>query len=116
MLLQEFLPEAKGKDTRVFIVGGQCVAAMQREAPQGEFRSNLHLGGTAVSINLSKQDQEIALAACKAHGLHIAGVDIIHSNRGKPHIRSQLVTWSRRNRKSHQKQCCQINYSIHRKE
>lgn len=82
MLLQEFLPEAKGKDTRVFVVGDQCIAAMQREAPQGDFRSNLHLGGTAVSIEIDESAKQIALAACQAHGLHIAGVDIIHSNRG----------------------------------
>lgn len=82
ILLQEFLPEAEGKDTRVIVVGDQCVAAMQREAPQGDFRSNLHLGGTAVKIKLTQEAKDIALAATNAHGLQVAGVDIIHSNRG----------------------------------
>lgn len=82
MLLQEFLPEARGKDIRIFVVGKRCVAAMERRAPQGDFRSNLHLGGTAVSHSIDGQLQQIALDACDAHGLHIAGVDIIFSNRG----------------------------------
>lgn len=82
LLLQEFFPEAQGKDTRVFVVGNECVAAMQRQASQGEFRSNLHLGGTAVSVAIDEKLRLIALAACQAHGLQVAGVDIIHSDRG----------------------------------
>ena len=82
ILLQEFLPEADGKDTRVIVVGNECIAAMQRIAPQGDFRSNLHLGGTAVKIKPSPEAIKIALDATKAHGLEVAGVDIIHSNRG----------------------------------
>lgn len=82
ILLQEFLPEAQGKDIRIFVVGDRCVAAMERRAPQGDFRSNLHLGGTAVSYIVDAQLEKIALSACRAHGLHVAGVDIIQSDRG----------------------------------
>lgn len=82
MLLQEFLPEAKGRDIRVFVVGDRVVAAMERRAPHGDFRSNLHLGGTAVSYRLNEELTQIALKACHAHGLHVAGVDLIHSKRG----------------------------------
>lgn len=82
LLMQEFLPEAKGRDTRIFVVGEHCVAAMQRKAAQGDFRSNLHLGGTAVRVHPTPEQERLALAATRAHGLHIAGVDLIYSNKG----------------------------------
>lgn len=82
LLLQEFLPEAEGRDTRIIVVGDTCIAAMERRAPRGDFRSNLHLGGTAVSVKLNDTHRELALAAAKAHNLAIAGVDIIQSSRG----------------------------------
>ncbi len=82
ILVQEFIAEANGKDSRVIVVGNQCVAAMERKAPNGEYRSNLHLGGTAVPINLDEQTNKLALLAAQTHGLAVAGIDILHSNRG----------------------------------
>ncbi|MCP5095638.1 MAG: RimK family alpha-L-glutamate ligase [Chloroflexi bacterium] len=82
VLVQEFLAEAEGKDTRVIVVGGKCIAAMERHAPQGDFRSNLHLGGTAVPIQLNPATTQLAIAAAKAHNLAVAGVDIVNSNNG----------------------------------
>lgn len=82
VLVQEFVSEAQGKDTRVIVIGNRCVAAMQRSAGQGEFRANLHLGGTAVSIAVDLQTEKLALAAAQAHNLHVAGVDLIYAQRG----------------------------------
>jgi ribosomal protein S6--L-glutamate ligase len=82
MLVQEFIPEANGQDTRIIVVGQQCVAAMRRSAAAGEFRSNLHLGGTAVPVVLDQATQKLALKAAQAHGLGVAGVDVIASARG----------------------------------
>ena len=81
-LVQEFVAEAQGKDQRIIVVGDRCVAAMERAAPDGEFRANLHLGGTAVPYTPDKATEALALAATRAHGLSVAGVDIIHSRRG----------------------------------
>ncbi len=81
-LLQEFIAEADGRDLRVIVVGKQCVAAMERKAADGEFRSNLHMGGTAVAIKLDRKTQKLAVAAAKAHGLAVAGVDLIQAARG----------------------------------
>jgi ribosomal protein S6--L-glutamate ligase len=82
ILLQEFIEEANGTDVRVFIVGGKIVGAMKRIAPEGEFRSNIHLGATSESIKLTRAERNIALASAKAMNLQIAGVDILQSNRG----------------------------------
>lgn len=81
-LLQEFIREAAGRDIRAFMVGGRVVAAMERSAPPGDFRSNLHRGGTAAKIKLTKQETEVAKAAAKAMNLNVAGVDIIRASRG----------------------------------
>lgn len=81
-LVQEFVSEAQGKDRRIIVVGNHCVAAMERSAPDGEFRANLHLGGTAAPYVPDKATASLALAACRAHGLSVAGVDIIQSRRG----------------------------------
>jgi ribosomal protein S6--L-glutamate ligase len=81
-LVQEFIAEAKGCDLRCFVVGGRVVAAMQREAVPGEFRANLHRGGTAVSAELTPDEERIAVSAAQALGLGIAGVDLLRSNRG----------------------------------
>lgn len=81
-LVQEYVAEARGKDLRVIIVGNRCVASMMRIAASGEFRANLHLGGTAEPVDLDRQTEQLALAAARAHGLSVAGVDIIQSNRG----------------------------------
>ncbi len=81
-LVQEFIGEAKGADLRCFVVGGQVVAAMRRQAEQGEFRSNLHRGGTAERAVASPAEQAAAVRAAKVIGLGVAGVDLIQSSRG----------------------------------
>lgn len=81
-LVQEFIAEAKGCDLRCFVVGGKVVAAMQREASAGEFRANLHRGGSAVQVKLSGAEKRIAVQAAAALGLGIAGVDLLRSERG----------------------------------
>ena len=81
-LVQEYIEESRGRDTRIIVVGDRCVAAMERRASNGDFRANLHLGGTAVPIRLDTATEQLALKAAKVHNLHIAGVDIIQSKRG----------------------------------
>lgn len=82
LLVQEYIAEAKGADIRCFVIGDKVVASMMRQAKKGEFRSNLHRGGTATQVKLSNPEKETAVAAAKALGLNVAGVDIIRSNRG----------------------------------
>jgi ribosomal protein S6--L-glutamate ligase len=82
-LVQEFIAESAGVDHRLIVVGNRCVAAMERRASgAGEFRANLHLGGTAVAIQPDKKMVRLAVAAAQAHGLKVAGVDILLSDRG----------------------------------
>jgi len=81
-LVQEFIAEAKGADVRCFVVGGEVVAAMRRQAPKGDFRSNLHRGGSARAVRPSKAEQETAVRAAAVLGLGVAGVDLIRSRRG----------------------------------
>lgn len=81
-LVQEFIAEADGADLRCFVVGGQVVAAMQRQAPAGDFRSNLHRGGTASAVELSADEVHTAVRAAEVMGLGIAGVDLLRSRRG----------------------------------
>ncbi|MBZ0136627.1 MAG: 30S ribosomal protein S6--L-glutamate ligase [Planctomycetes bacterium] len=81
-LVQEFIAEADGRDVRAFVVGGKVVAAMERSAPPGDFRSNLHRGGTAKKIKLTKRERQIAIDAAKAMNLNVAGVDLIRAKRG----------------------------------
>jgi ribosomal protein S6--L-glutamate ligase len=81
-LVQEFVAESEGRDTRIIVVGNRCVAAMTRIASQGEFRANLHLGGSAEPIVPDQATKELAIAAVRAHGLSVGGVDIIQSKRG----------------------------------
>ncbi|MEX1124701.1 MAG: RimK family alpha-L-glutamate ligase, partial [Acidimicrobiia bacterium] len=82
ILVQEFIKEAGGADIRAFVVGGRVVAAMKRQAPPGEFRSNLHRGGTAESIKLSPIQRSMAIRAAKTMELNVAGVDLIQSSEG----------------------------------
>lgn len=82
MLVQEFIHEAGGADLRVFVVDGQIVGAMKRQAKEGEFRSNLHRGGTASIIHLTADERATAIKAAKKLGLAIAGVDLLQSSRG----------------------------------
>ena len=82
ILVQEFIKEAKGADIRAFVIGEKAVAAMKRQGKEGEFRSNLHRGGSAERIKLSKEERATAVAAAKAMGLRVAGVDMLQSERG----------------------------------
>ncbi|GGB80958.1 alpha-L-glutamate ligase [Flavobacterium suaedae] len=82
ILVQEFIKEANGKDIRLFVIDGKVVAAIQREALPGEFRANIHLGGTASIIKPTAEEKRIAVKAAKAMNLKVAGVDIIRSTKG----------------------------------
>ncbi len=82
ILVQEFIKEANGKDLRLFVVDGKVVAAIQREAAAGEFRANIHMGGTASVIKPTVEEKKIAIKAAKAMDLKVAGVDIIRSSKG----------------------------------
>lgn len=82
IIVQEFIKEAKGADIRAFIVNGKVVGSMKRQGAEGEFRSNLHRGGVATVIKLTKEEKAAALGAAKALGLDIAGVDMLQSERG----------------------------------
>lgn len=81
-LVQEYIAEAKGSDLRALIVDGQVVGAMKRQGKEGEFRSNLHRGGTANYIKLSEAELELAVKASRALKLPVCGVDMLQSNRG----------------------------------
>jgi ribosomal protein S6--L-glutamate ligase len=81
-LVQEFVAEAKGADVRCFVVGDRVAAAMRRQAPPGDFRSNLHRGGTARPVRASAAEQAAAVRAAAVLGLGVAGVDLIRSKRG----------------------------------
>jgi ribosomal protein S6--L-glutamate ligase len=82
ILIQKFIAEAKGADIRALVVGRKVVAAMKRKSVAGEFRSNLHRGGTAQTIQLPAEYRRTALAAARVLGLRVAGVDLIESNEG----------------------------------
>lgn len=81
-LVQEFIKEARGADIRCFVVGGRVVAAMRRQGREGEFRSNLHRGGSATAVQLSVAETDTALRAARTMGLNVAGVDLLRSRRG----------------------------------
>jgi len=82
IMVQEFIKEAGGADIRCFVIGGKVVAAMQRQAPPGEFRSNLHRGGSASLVKITPKERATAVRAAKVMGLNVAGVDILRSERG----------------------------------
>ena len=82
ILVQQFIKEANGKDLRLFVVDGKVVAAIQREAAPGEFRANIHMGGTASVVKPTTDERRIAIKAAKAMDLKVAGVDIIRSSKG----------------------------------
>ena len=81
-LVQEFIREANGQDIRALVVGKKVVASMMRVAREGEFRANLHRGGTAVPVELTAAEEEMAVKAAQALGLSFAGVDLLRSDRG----------------------------------
>jgi ribosomal protein S6--L-glutamate ligase len=82
VLVQEFIKEAEGRDIRAFVVGRKIVAAMERKGPDGDFRSNLHRGGTATAMELTAAEKSTALRATRAMGLNVAGVDLLRSAHG----------------------------------
>lgn len=82
ILIQEYIKEAKGSDTRVFVVSGKVISVMRRQAKRGEFRSNLELGGTAAVTDLREDEKSVALRAAKSLNLEVAGVDIIDTKNG----------------------------------
>jgi ribosomal protein S6--L-glutamate ligase len=81
-LVQEYIKEAGGADIRCFVIGDRAVAAMKRQAKAGEFRSNLHRGGSAELVKITPEERSTAVRAAKIMGLNIAGVDILRSNHG----------------------------------
>ncbi|KOH46599.1 30S ribosomal protein S6--L-glutamate ligase [Sunxiuqinia dokdonensis] len=82
VIVQEYIKESKGADVRAFVVDGVVVGAMKRQGKKGEFRSNLHRGGTAEIIELSEDEENAALKAARVMGLGVAGVDMLQSNHG----------------------------------
>lgn len=82
ILVQEFIEESRGMDIRCFVIGDKVEAAIVRQAKEGEFRANIHLGGKAMKVRLTPQERAIAIAAAKTMGLKVAGVDLIRSNYG----------------------------------
>ena len=83
ILVQEFIKEAAGGDIRCFVVGGKVVAAMKRQSRSTEeFRSNLHRGGHASSVEITEEERTMAIRAAHIIGLNVAGIDMLRSNRG----------------------------------
>lgn len=82
IMVQEYIKESNGSDIRCFVVGDKVVASMKRQGPEGDFRSNLHLGGSGEKVKITPAERKMAVAAVKAMGLVVAGVDILRSNRG----------------------------------
>ncbi|RYH11830.1 30S ribosomal protein S6--L-glutamate ligase [Tropicimonas sp. IMCC6043] len=82
IMAQEFIKEAGGSDIRAFVVGGKVVATMMRQGEEGEFRSNLHRGGSAKLLRISPEERSTAIRAARAVGLNVCGVDMLRSNHG----------------------------------
>ncbi|MDA0230304.1 MAG: 30S ribosomal protein S6--L-glutamate ligase [Proteobacteria bacterium] len=82
ILIQEFVKEAKGEDIRCLVIGDKVVAAMRRRGKEGDFRSNLHRGGTAETIKISPAERQTAVSAAAIMGLNFCGVDLLRSNHG----------------------------------
>lgn len=82
IMVQEYIKESNGEDIRCFVIGDKVVAAMKRKAKEGEFRSNLHRGGTAELIKITPEERRTAIKAANVMGLNVAGVDILRSERG----------------------------------
>jgi len=81
-MVQEFISEAGGSDIRCFVIGDKVVAAMKRQAKEGEFRSNLHRGGVATMVKITPEERSTAVRAAKIMGLNVAGVDLLRSSHG----------------------------------
>jgi ribosomal protein S6--L-glutamate ligase len=81
-LAQQYIKESKGHDIRCFVIGNKVVASMQREAQEGEFRANIHLGAKARSVEISDEECQMAIDAARIMGLDVAGVDMVRSSTG----------------------------------
>ena len=110
VILQKFIQEAKGADIRAFIVDGEIAGAMKRQARPGDFRSNLHRGGTSELIKLSSQEEETALRSVEILGLKIAGVDMLKTHSGP--VVLEVISGSGRYRRHHRSRHCRKNHSI----
>ncbi|AKH19782.1 30S ribosomal protein S6--L-glutamate ligase [Sedimenticola thiotaurini] len=82
IMVQEFISESKGSDLRCLVIGGKVVAAMKRQAREGEFRSNLHRGGSAALVRITPEERSTATRAARVMGLNVCGVDLLRSNHG----------------------------------
>ncbi|MGB5984561.1 MAG: 30S ribosomal protein S6--L-glutamate ligase [Desulfobacterales bacterium] len=82
ILVQEFIKESSGRDIRCWVIGDKVVAAMLRQGPEGEFRSNLHRGGRALTVRITPEERSTAVRAAKIMGLRVAGVDMLRANHG----------------------------------
>lgn len=82
ILVQEFIKEAGGSDIRCFVIGGKVIAAMRRQGAEGDFRSNLHRGGSATRVKITPEERSTAVRAARTMGLNVAGVDMLRSNHG----------------------------------
>lgn len=82
IMVQEYIKESSGSDIRCFVIGDRVIAAMRRQAKPGEFRSNLHRGGTAVQVKITPAERKTAVQATRIMGLNLAGVDLLRSERG----------------------------------
>ncbi|CAM3576657.1 30S ribosomal protein S6--L-glutamate ligase [Vibrio aquimaris] len=82
IMVQEYIKEAEGADVRCFVLGDKVIASMKRQGAEGEFRSNLHRGGSASLTKITPQERRTAVAAAKIMGLNVAGVDLLRSSRG----------------------------------
>lgn len=82
ILVQQFISEARGADIRAFVIGDKVVASMKRQGQEGDFRSNIHRGGSATAIKITSQERKTAVQAAKEMGLKVAGVDMLRSQNG----------------------------------
>ena len=82
ILVQEFIKEAGGSDVRALVIGGKVVASMKRTGAEGDFRSNLHRGGSATAVKISPEERSTAIRAAKSMGLNVCGVDMLRTNHG----------------------------------
>ena len=82
IMVQEYVKESKGVDIRCFVIGGKVIGAMMRKGAEGDFRSNLHRGGSASIVKITPEERSTALRAAKTLGLNVAGVDLLRSNHG----------------------------------
>jgi len=82
ILVQQYIKESKGHDIRCFVIGNQVVASMQRQAQEGEFRANIHLGATAQAVEITDEERKMAIDATRIIGLDVAGVDMVRSSSG----------------------------------